>query len=340
MTTRLEMRGITKTFPGVRALGDVSLVAEQGEIHAICGENGAGKSTLMEVLSGGYTHGSYEGDIVFDGKPRALKGIRDSEDRGIIIHQDLALMEVSNGSVWHPEQSDRQGIKNVNLNVRKGEIAGLLGTGRTDLAMSIFGKSYGKGHQATVSMNDKVVVVSTVAKSIAAGISYVSADRKALGLILDEPFVRNVTLANPPGVSSRGILDKRRETQVAEDCRTQLAVRTPGVQQKVIKRSDIRTDRLVFLCFVSMGVVAALAGMEVTARLNSATPKAGTGIELDAIASVFIGGAAMAGGSGKIVGVVIGTLIMCDEHGHVDHGDRHRIPTDDQGPRPVDRRCL
>ncbi len=83
-----------------------------------------------------------------------------------------------------------------------------------------------------------------------------------------------------------------------------------GGNEKAAKLSGIRTDRLVFLCFVNMGVLAALAGMEVTARLNSATPKAGTGFELDAIASVFIGGASMTGGSGKIVGVVIGALIM------------------------------
>ncbi|MCX7288711.1 MAG: sugar ABC transporter permease [Rhodobacterales bacterium] len=83
-----------------------------------------------------------------------------------------------------------------------------------------------------------------------------------------------------------------------------------GGNEKAAKLSGIRTERLVFFCFVNMGVLAALAGMMVTARLNSATPKAGTGFELDAIAAVFIGGAAMAGGSGKIIGVVIGALIM------------------------------
>lgn len=83
-----------------------------------------------------------------------------------------------------------------------------------------------------------------------------------------------------------------------------------GGNEKAARLSGIRTDRLVFLCFVNMGVLAALAGMIVTARLNSATPKAGVGFELDAIASVFIGGASMAGGSGKILGVVIGALIM------------------------------
>jgi putative multiple sugar transport system permease protein len=83
-----------------------------------------------------------------------------------------------------------------------------------------------------------------------------------------------------------------------------------GGNEKAAKLSGIRTERLVFFCFVNMGVLAALAGMMVTARLNSATPKAGTGFELDAIAAVFIGGASMTGGSGKIIGVVIGALIM------------------------------
>jgi putative multiple sugar transport system ATP-binding protein len=90
----LEMRGITKRFPGVLALDDVNLLVEQGEIHAICGENGAGKSTLMNVLSGVYPHGSYEGEIVYDGQPVAFRSIRDSERIGIvIIHQELALSQ-------------------------------------------------------------------------------------------------------------------------------------------------------------------------------------------------------------------------------------------------------
>src|ERR671929_1976413 len=89
----LEMRSITKTFPGVKALEDVSLAVRRGEIDAICGENGAGKSTLMKVLSGVYPTGSYDGEIVFDGQPVHFNGIRDSEHLGIvIIHQELALV--------------------------------------------------------------------------------------------------------------------------------------------------------------------------------------------------------------------------------------------------------
>lgn len=89
----LEMKGITKTFPGVKALENVNLKVKEGEIHSLCGENGAGKSTLMKVLSGVYPHGTYEGDIIFQGKTCEFKDIKQSEELGIvIIHQELALI--------------------------------------------------------------------------------------------------------------------------------------------------------------------------------------------------------------------------------------------------------
>ena len=89
----LEMKNITKTFPGVKALDNVNFKVEEGEIHALVGENGAGKSTLMNVLSGIYPYGSYEGDIIYDGKVCKFSNIKDSEKLGIvIIHQELALV--------------------------------------------------------------------------------------------------------------------------------------------------------------------------------------------------------------------------------------------------------
>ena len=89
----LEMKGITKTFPGVKALTDVNISVMPAEIHAVVGENGAGKSTLMKVLSGVYPHGSYSGEIHFKGEERRFRDIADSEKLGIIIiHQELALI--------------------------------------------------------------------------------------------------------------------------------------------------------------------------------------------------------------------------------------------------------
>jgi putative multiple sugar transport system ATP-binding protein len=415
VATLLEMRAIGKVFPGVRALDHVSLSVEEGEIHAICGENGAGKSTLMKILSGVYPHGTYEGDIVYAGETLSLRGIPDSEAKGIIIiHQELALvpllsiaenlflgnevarrgvinwpeafqktegwlrrvgltdppstpvgtlgvgkqqlieiakalakdvrllildeptaalqendsqklldlmlelkaqgvtqiiishklneisrvadritvlrdgatvstmtreeisedriirdmvgrdmahryperesrpgavlLEVQDWSVWHPEQLGRQVIDSASLTVREGEIvgiAGLMGAGRTELAMSVFGHSYGRGHAGTVRMRGQPVDTSTVGRAIAAGISYVTEDRKVLGLVLDEPILKNISLANLMGVAKAGVIDKRREAQVAEGYRKALAIRTPGVQQKVVNLSGGNQQKVV-----------------------------------------------------------------------------------------------
>ena len=150
MATLLEMRNISKVFPGVRALDHVNLTVEQGEIHAICGENGAGKSTLMKVLSGVYPHGTYEGDILYDGAPLQCRGIRESEARGIIIiHQELALVpllsiaenlflgnEVASGGVinWQRAfQMTRELLKKVGLDEAPTTQVGKLGVGKQQL---------------------------------------------------------------------------------------------------------------------------------------------------------------------------------------------------------------
>ena len=91
--TILEMANITKEFPGVKALDDVTLTVARDSIHSICGENGAGKSTLMKVLSGVYPYGTYDGKILFDGKEAKFKNIKESEQAGIaIIHQELTMI--------------------------------------------------------------------------------------------------------------------------------------------------------------------------------------------------------------------------------------------------------
>jgi putative multiple sugar transport system ATP-binding protein len=414
--TLLEMRDITKEFPGVKALDQVNLKVTKGEIHAICGENGAGKSTLMKVLSGVYPAGSYSGEIHYESGLAEFHGIRDSEDRGIIIiHQELALvpklsiaenifmgneiatggvinwheanqrteallkkvglnegpttvvdslgvgkqqlveiakalskdvkllildeptaalqegdsrklldlmldlkaqgvtsiiishklnevryvadtvtvirdgrsvstldahaglsedrivrdmvgrdmsdrypararragdmlMEVEGWNVWHPDHADRQVIRNVAFNVRAGEvvgIAGLMGSGRTELAMSIFGRSYGRQIAGTVKLNGKLVDVSSVDRAIAAGLAYVTEDRKSLGLILDETVQFNTTLANLDGVSKAGVLNANAERKVAEEYRDALRTRTPSVFQKVGNLSGGNQQKVV-----------------------------------------------------------------------------------------------
>ena len=128
----LEMRGITKRFPGVIALQDVTLAVRRGEVHAICGENGAGKSTLMKVLSGVYPHGDYEGDIVFDGETVEFRGIRDSEAKGIvIIHQELALspyLSIAENIFLGNEQLSARGVVDWNrTNARAADLLSQVG---------------------------------------------------------------------------------------------------------------------------------------------------------------------------------------------------------------------
>ncbi len=413
----LEMRGITKTFPGVKALTDVNLSVMPAEIHAVVGENGAGKSTLMKVLSGVYPHGTYDGEIFFEGAERKFGGIPDSENTGIIIiHQELALVpllsiaeniflghetavkgiinwfeafkrtqgllkkvglkehpntlitnigtgkqqlveiakalnksvkllildeptsslnetdsnallallqefraqgissvlithklnevmkvadritvirdgktvdtldtrtekvsedriikamvgreltdrypprhsrvsepvfEVANWSVFHPLHAERQMIKNVSFNVRKGEvvgIAGLMGAGRTELAMSIFGRAYGQKITGEVKLHGKVIDVSTIPKAMDAGLAYATEDRKTFGLVLIDHIKHNVTLANLDGVSSRGVIDELNELSVANKYRKDLAIRCSGVFQTTVNLSGGNQQKVV-----------------------------------------------------------------------------------------------
>jgi putative multiple sugar transport system ATP-binding protein len=417
MAAILEMRGITKTFPGVKALSDVNLVVEEGEIHAICGENGAGKSTLMKVLSGVHPFGSYSGDIVYKGETRRFASIGESEHLGlVIIHQELALAPqlsiaeniflgnetaengvidwhlcrrrarelmtkvglkespntlitnigvgkqqlveiakalakdvkllildeptaslneadsaallelmlgfkkqgmtaiiishklneiarvadkittIRDGStvetldchkepisesriirgmvgremtdrypprsvdigdelfrlddwrVEHPQHSGREVIKGVSLHVRRGEvvgIAGLMGAGRTELAMSVFGRAYGRNIRGTATLEGRKLDLSTIQKAIAQGLAYVTEDRKMLGLVLTEEVRTNITLANLAGVSDRGVIDEGRELAVATRYRTALRIRTPSVHQRAINLSGGNQQKVV-----------------------------------------------------------------------------------------------
>ena len=401
----LEMRNITKEFPGVKALNNVTLSVEEGEIHALCGENGAGKSTLMNVLSGIYGYGSYSGDIIYDGKLCKFQTIKDSESLGIvIIHQELALVplltiaenmflgnergskfkvdwaetfdkadsllaevglkesshtlikdigvgkqqlveiakalgkkvrllildeptaslneneskhlldlllefkkqgmtsiiishklneisyvadkitvirdgaviktldkskddfsentiiaamvgrditdrfpkraskvgdvcfEVKNWCVDHPVFDGIKVCDNVNFNLRKGEvlgISGLMGAGRTELAMSIFGHSYGANISGQIFLNGKEIELPNVKSAISHKIAYVTEDRKGNGLILSQTITQNTVSARPEKVSKHGIYNFDECRRVAQDSSKEMRTKCATVDEAV-----------------------------------------------------------------------------------------------------------
>jgi putative multiple sugar transport system ATP-binding protein len=413
----LEMRSITKTFPGVKALSNVNLAVMPAEIHAVVGENGAGKSTLMKVLSGVYPAGSYDGAIHFEGQERHFKSIADSESTGIIIiHQELALVpllsiaeniflghetakrgvidwfeafkrtkvlldkvglkehpntlitnigtgkqqlveiakalnksvkllildeptsslnetdsnallellkgfkaqgissilithklnevmkvadritvirdgktvdtldthtaqvsedriiqamvgreltdryppreaqigqpvfEVKDWSCYHPLHADRQMIKNVSMHARKGEvvgIAGLMGAGRTEFAMSVFGRAYGQKISGEVKIHGKPADISTITKAMDAGLAYVTEDRKTYGLVLIDHIKHNITLANLEDVSKASVIDEQKELSVANKYRKDLGIRCSSVFQTTVNLSGGNQQKVV-----------------------------------------------------------------------------------------------
>jgi len=150
--------------------------------------------------------------------------------------------------VHHALHADREQIKGVSLNVRQGEIvgiAGLMGAGRTELAMSVFGKSYGQRISGSVFMHGKPVDVSTVRKAIDHGIAYVTEDRKGLGLVLEEDIRRNISLANLEAVADSAVIDTGREFKVANEYRKALNIRCSGVEQLVVNLSGGNQQKVV-----------------------------------------------------------------------------------------------
>ena len=400
------MKNITKLFPGVRALDNVNLQVAKGEIHALVGENGAGKSTLMNVLSGVYIYGSYQGSVMYKGEECQFKQIKDSEAKGIaIIHQELALvpymtigeniflgnergsrssinwdetykkadellatvgleessrtlikdigvgkqqmveivkalakdvellildeptaslnetdskkllelllkfkkegltsiiishklneieyvadkitiirdgatietleknvdditedriikgmvgrdlvdrfpkrenikigeisLQVKDWTVYHPLFTERKVVDNVAINVRKGEvvgISGLMGSGRTELGMSIFGKSYGSKISGKLIINGKEVVLNTAQQAIENKLAYITEDRKGNGLILSNPIRVNTTMAKLDKVSHNQIIDIDQEINVANEYKEKLNTKCTSVEQDV-----------------------------------------------------------------------------------------------------------
>jgi putative multiple sugar transport system ATP-binding protein len=410
MTTPiLEMKNITKEFPGVKALNNVSFQVAEKEIHCLVGENGAGKSTLMKVLSGVYPHGDYTGEILLNGVEQKFSGIHDSENAGIaIIYQELALVpemtvyeniflghEIENAWIIDWDESIKQAgemlkkvgldlnpsekvknlgvgkqqlveiakalskdvkilildeptaslnetdsenllnllrdlrkhgvtcvlvshklkevkeiadtvtvlrdgqtistlnarkgevsenvlIKNmvgreinnifpdkehktskeivlelkhwnaydpnlgrtilndINIHVNKGEIvglAGLMGSGRTELALSIFGNPKGYKINGEIFIKGEKKHLNRPEDAINAGLAYVTEDRKGNGLILIQNVMQNITLANLKEIAVRGVVDNNAEIQIANETIASLNIKTPSVEQKVLNLS-------------------------------------------------------------------------------------------------------
>lgn len=421
----LEMKNITKTFPGVKALNNVNLQVKKGEIHALVGENGAGKSTLMKVLSGVYPCGSYAGEVYYNGQLCEFRDITESEKLGIvIIHQELALIpylsiqeniflgneqgnyglidwhattartkellvkvglnelpstlitnigvgkqqlveiakalskkvkllildeptaalneddsskllnlllefkkqgissiiishklneisrvadtitvlrdgstietldvkedqitedriikgmvgrelterfpkreaavgdiifEVKNWNVHHPLHGERKIIDNVNFTIKQGEvvgIAGLMGAGRTELAMSIFGKSYGQKISGQLYKNGKEIHLADVSLAIRHGIAYVTEDRKQYGLILNDDIKRNSTLANLHKITKNLVIDENQEIVAAEKGRKQMNIKCSSILQKTVNLSGGNQQKVVLSKWIFTG---------------------------------------------------------------------------------------
>jgi len=144
------------------------------------------------------------------------------------------VFKVENWSVYHPQHTDRQVIKNVDFQVRRGEIvgiAGLMGAGRTEFAMSLFGRSWGRKITGRATLHDKEADLSTVSRAIDAGLAYVTEDRKQLGLLLADDVRKNITLANLDSVASSRVIDDIKELQVASDYRNRMRIRCSDVYQ-------------------------------------------------------------------------------------------------------------
>ena len=145
-------------------------------------------------------------------------------------------MEVDNWTVYHPLYPERKVVDNVSLNVRKGEVVGiygLMGAGRTELAMSVFGHAYGTGISGTLKLDGKEVHLKNIKDAIKHKIAYVTEDRKGNGLVLSNSIKINTTLANLDSISPNKIVDPDKEYQVAVEYKEKLKTKTPSVEQKV-----------------------------------------------------------------------------------------------------------
>jgi len=158
------------------------------------------------------------------------------------------IFKVTDWSAYHPLHADRQVIRNVDFEVRRGEIvgiAGLMGAGRTEFAMSLFGRAYGRKISGRAELGGQETDLSTIGRAIAAGLAYVTEDRKALGLLLAEDIRKNVTLANLSGVAANWIIDDRQEMAVASDYRRRMGIRCSSIYQESGKLSGGNQQKVV-----------------------------------------------------------------------------------------------
>jgi putative multiple sugar transport system ATP-binding protein len=158
------------------------------------------------------------------------------------------VFELQDWRVHHPIHTDREVVKGVSLKVGRGEIvgiAGLMGAGRTELAMSVFGRSWGRRISGRALLHGKEVDLRSVEKATAHGLAYVTEDRKSLGLVLNDSIAHNTTLAHLGGVSRRGVIDEAREVAVASDYRSRLATRCASVHQAVVNLSGGNQQKVV-----------------------------------------------------------------------------------------------
>ena len=145
-------------------------------------------------------------------------------------------LEVKNWTVYHPLFTERKVVDDVSITLRKGEvvgIAGLIGAGRTELCMSIFGRAYGAKISGQLRLFGKDVVISSVSEAIEHGLAYITEDRKGDGLVLSDSIKHNTTLSRLAFVSNRGVIDVDREQNAAEKYKQMLGVKAPSVEQLV-----------------------------------------------------------------------------------------------------------
>lgn len=158
------------------------------------------------------------------------------------------VLEVRDWNVYHPKHLERKVLDNINFTIRKGEIvgiAGLMGAGRTELAMSLFGKAYGKNITGKIIKNGKEVQFKDVATAIQNGLAYVSEDRKGNGLILMEDIKQNITLATLNRITKNAVLDKNKEIMVAEEYRQKFRIKTPSIFQTAGNLSGGNQQKIV-----------------------------------------------------------------------------------------------